>query len=193
MTLPVSGAFRLRLHLTLMDFGGFQITDSSAELIHTPMSQYISYWYTQIPLVLFLWRPLTNTISMKWLTLGRSRSGEGRTRGVCVCVCAKHFLLLVYTTFVNKNKTKKPNCFKTRLRLVVVILEGTVYPLWRLLETPFTGELSRSVWGLFNPASLSKLFHWPLPAQFTVPRLTGCSLEQGCSVEQGCSLKPLLQ
>lgn len=112
---------------------------------------------------------------------------------VCVCVCAKHFLLLVYTTFVNKNKTKKPNCFKTRLRLVVVILEGAVYPLWRLLETPFTGELSRSVWGLFNPASLSKLFHWPLPAQFTVPRLTGCSLEQGCSVEQGCSLKPLLQ
>ena len=30
-------------HLTLMDFGGFQITDSSVELIHTPMSQYISY------------------------------------------------------------------------------------------------------------------------------------------------------
>ena len=57
LTLPRSWAFRLRVHLTLMDFGGFQITDSSAELIHTPMSQYISYWYTQIPLVLFLWRP----------------------------------------------------------------------------------------------------------------------------------------
>lgn len=92
---------------------------------------------------------------------------------MCVCVYAKHFLLLVYTTFVNKNKTKKPNRFKTHLRLVIVILESAVYPLWRLLETPFTGEPSRSVWGLFNPASLSKLFYWPLPAQFTVPRLTG--------------------
>lgn len=110
---------------------------------------------------------------MKWLTLGRSSRGEGKTRALCVCVCAKHFLLLVYTTFVNKNKIKKPNCFKTLLRLVVVVLEGAVYPLWRLLETPCPGEPSRSVWGLFNPACLSKLFHWPLPAQFTVPRLTG--------------------
>ena len=69
--------------------------------------------------------------------------------------------------------------FKVNFRM---ILEGAVYPLWRLLETPCAGDTSRSIWGHTNPPSLST----PLSLTFASP-VHSSQADSGAGVFPGTS------